>query len=168
MGDCRVAPRTIGCLRQMSTVTASIQIEASTEAVWEVVMDPERLGDWVTIHRRLLHAGGGPIRVGYEMDQQIHLRGVSLDIHWKLIECEPSREAVWEGRGPARSRARTEYVLRPGNDGGTRFDYRNEFRAPLGPIGALASRALVGGIPEREAQRTLERLRALLAPPQSS
>ncbi len=44
---------------------------------------------------------------------------------------------------------------------GTRFDYRNEFRPPLGPIGALVSRALVGGMPEREAKRTLERLRAL-------
>jgi hypothetical protein len=45
---------------------------------------------------------------------------------------------------------------------GTHFDYRNEFRAPLGPVGALASRALVGGMPEREAQRTIERLRELL------
>jgi len=47
-------------------------------------------------------------------------------------------------------------------DGGTRFDYRNEFRSPLGPIGTLVSRALVGGMPEREARRTLERLRAQL------
>jgi hypothetical protein len=66
---------------------------------------------------------------------------------------------VWEGRGPARSRARSEYLLSAEN-GGTRFDYRNEFRPPLGPVGALVSRALVGGIPEREARRTLERLRA--------
>jgi hypothetical protein len=145
----------------MSTVTASIQIAASTAEVWDVVMDPKQLGEWVTIHRRLLHAERGPAREGYEMDQQIHLRGVSLDIHWKLVACEPCKEAVWEGRGPARSRARTQYTLRELSDGSTRFDYRNEFRAPLGPIGALASRALVGGIPEREAQRTLERLRAL-------
>ena len=85
------------------------------------------------------------------MDQQLHLRGVSLDIHWKLVECRPGKLAVWEGRGPARSRAHTEYVLRPAGDGGTHFDYHNEFHAPLGPIGAIVSRALVGGIPEREA-----------------
>jgi hypothetical protein len=52
-------------------------------------------------------------------------------------------------------------VLRPEN-GGTRFDYRNEFRTPFGPIGAIVSRALVGGIPKREAERTLERLRSQL------
>ncbi len=145
----------------MSVVTASRQIAASRERVWEVVMDPNRLEDWVTIHRKLVHADEGPLRVGYEMDQQIHLRGVSLEVHWRLVECEPYAKAVWEGRGPARSRARTEYVL-SGKDGETRFDYRNDFRPPLGPVGALVSRALVGGMPEREAERTLDRLQNYL------
>lgn len=145
----------------MSAVTASIHIDAAPEDVWRLTMDPDRLGDWVTIHRGLGHVDTGPVRVGYRMDQHIHLRGVSLDVHWTLIECDPCRQAVWEGRGPARARARTEYALKAEN-GGTRFDYRNEFHTPFGPIGAIVSKALVGGIPEREATRTLERLRALL------
>lgn len=151
----------------MSTVCASIEIAATPGSVWETVMDPARLGDWVTIHRKLRRHDDGPPRVGYRMDQQIHLRGVSVDVHWTLVECVPAQRAVWEGRGPARSRARTEYELHsiqlhsiPTDC--TRFDYRNEFHAPLGAFGALASRALVGGMPEREATRTLERLRALL------
>jgi uncharacterized protein YndB with AHSA1/START domain len=145
----------------MSVVTASIQIATAPEHVWKMVMDPDRLEDWVTIHRRLVHADDGPLRVGYEMDQAIQLRGVSLEVHWKLVDCTPEERAVWEGRGPARSRARTEYVL-SAEAGGTRFDYRNEFRPPLGPIGAIVSRALVGGMPEREAKRTLDLLRAHL------
>jgi carbon monoxide dehydrogenase subunit G len=145
----------------MSLVTASIQIAAPPAEVWKTVMDPSRLGDWVTIHRKLVHADDGPPRVGYTMDQQIHMRGVSLEVHWKLVECRPQERAVWEGRGPARSHAHSEYILRE-QDGGTCFDYRNEFRPPLGPVGALVSRALVGGMPEREANRTLERLRAYL------
>jgi carbon monoxide dehydrogenase subunit G len=148
----------------MSLVTVSTRIAAPREDVWAMVMDPHRLGDWVTIHRELVNADDGPPRVGYEMEQQIHLRGVSLDVHWKLVECDRYARAVWEGRGPARSRARTEYVLSTRN-GATQFDYRNEFRPPLGPIGAIVSRALVGGIPEREAKRTLDRLRTHLEKP---
>jgi uncharacterized protein YndB with AHSA1/START domain len=147
----------------MSVVTASIEIDAPRARVWQVVMDPARLRDWVTIHRRLVHADDGPLRVGFEMDQQIHLRGVSLEVHWRLVECEPCVRAVWEGRGPARARAYTEYVLSD-EDGATRFDYHNDFRAPLGPIGAIVSRALVGGMPEREAKRTLARLRSYMEP----
>ena len=145
----------------MSLVTASIQIATPPEEVWKTIMDPAALGEWVTIHRKLVHADGGPVRVGYTMDQQIHLRGVSLEVHWKLVECRPNELAVWEGRGPARSRAHSEYVLKAEGNG-TRFDYRNEFRPPLGPVGAIVSRALVGGMPEREAKRTLDRLRAHL------
>jgi hypothetical protein len=145
----------------MSLVTESIQIAVAPAEVWETVMDPEALGKWVTIHRKLLHCDDGSPRTGYTMDQQIQMRGVTLEVHWKLVDCRPGELAVWEGRGPARSHARTEYALKA-HDGGTRFDYRNEFRPPLGPVGAIVSRALVGGMPEREARRTLERLRAHL------
>lgn len=146
----------------MSTVTASVEIAAPQAKVWDTVMDPAQLGDWVTVHRQLRDNDEGAPRVGYRMDQQIHLRGVSVDVHWTLVECVPGERAVWEGRGPARSRARTEYLLHPISSGSTRFDYRNEFHAPLGALGALASRALVGGMPEREATRTLDRLRSIL------
>lgn len=151
----------------MSIVAKSIRIAATAADVWKLVMDPSCLGEWVTIHRKLVRADEGPPRVGYTMDQQIHMRGVSIEVHWKLAECRPGELAVWQGRGPARSRALSEYVL-TAEDGGTRFDYRNDFHAPLGPLGAVVSRALVGGMPEREAQRTLELLRAHLegtAPP---
>ena len=43
----------------MSVVTASIQIPAPPDEVWRTVMDPARLGDWVTIHRKLMHADEG-------------------------------------------------------------------------------------------------------------
>jgi hypothetical protein len=130
-------------------------------------MDPNRLGEWVTIHRRLVDADAGPLQKGFQMEQMLHLRGVNLIVRWRLIECRPPELAVWEGRGPARSRARTEYHI-AALDHGTRFDYRNEFHPPLGAVGALASRAFARGIPEREATLTLDRLRALLEQPDCS
>ena len=145
----------------MSAVSASIHLPADPATVWGVVMDPERLKEWVTIHRRLEHCDDGRPHQGFHMDQRICLRGVEFKVRWELVECEREKRAVWEGRGPAHSQARTEYILTP-DDGGTRFDYHNEFKPPLGPLGALASRALVGGLPRREAQRSLERLKSLL------
>ena len=139
----------------MSEVLTAITIAAPPEKVWEVAMDPHRLGEWVTIHRRLNSASDG------EMDQTLCLRGVNFHVHWELAACDEPHHAVWEGRGPARSHAETEYRL-TAVDGGTRFAYRNEFKAPLGPLGAVASRALVGGLPEREAKATLQKLKDLV------
>jgi len=148
----------------MSEVAASIFIAAPPQAVWDVVMDVERTDEWVTIHRRLKDHSGGPIRVGYEMEQTLHLRGVNFDVDWRLEECDPPRRAVWRGRGPARSHALIVDEL-AAVDGGTRFDYRNEFHAPFGHLGAVASRALVGGLPGREADASLRRLKALIERP---
>jgi hypothetical protein len=47
-------------------------------------------------------------------------------------------------------------------NGGTRFAYENEFKPPGGIFGSAASKVLVGGVPEREAKRSLQRLKALL------
>ena len=124
-------------------------------------MDPDRLGDWVTIHRRLRKASDRPLKEGSSLEQALCVRGVTFKVKWEVAELEPERLARWEGRGPARSRAQTVYRLAE-DDGGTRFHYENEFRAPMGALGAAASRALMGGVPEREAQTSLKQLKALL------
>src|SRR5690349_15031967 len=146
----------------MSEVQASIDIAAPPAEVWETAMDPDRLEDWVTIHRRLDDHSGGRLQPGYEMEQTLCLRGVNFKVHWELVRCDRPFHAEWHGKGPARSHAETEYRLADNGNGGTRFGYRNEFRAPLGPLGAIASRAIVGGLPKREADASLERLKALV------
>jgi uncharacterized protein YndB with AHSA1/START domain len=146
----------------MTLVTAAIDIDAPPERVLETVLDARSLDEWVTIHRRLNRADEPPLREGYEMDQTLCLRGANFKVHWTLTEYEPGRRATWEGRGPARSYARTAYRLEPRDGGGTRFEYENEFKAPGGLLGAAASRVIVGGVPEREATRSLQQLKALV------
>jgi uncharacterized protein YndB with AHSA1/START domain len=145
----------------MSEVRASIEINAPPEDVYDLMLDPERLKEWVTIHRKLNRADDGRPHTGFEMDQTLSLRGTSFKVHWTLTEAERPHSATWEGRGPARSYARTTYRLTPDGDG-TRFEYENEFKPPGGRIGRAASRFVVGGVPQREANRSLERLKALL------
>jgi len=146
----------------MTEVCVTIDLPAPPAEVWALIMDPERLGDWVTIHRRLHDHFTGPPRVGSEMVQTLALRGAPFKVRWQLIACEAPHHAEWHGRGPARATAETEYHLSDDGSGGTRFDYRNAFSAPGGPLGALASRALVGELPRKEADASLRRLLGLL------
>jgi uncharacterized protein YndB with AHSA1/START domain len=145
----------------VTEVVTSIDIDAPPERVWALAMDPNCLSEWVTIHRRLHGHDEGPARKGYAMEQTLHLRGVNFKVHWELVACDECRHAEWHGRGPARSHAETEYRLTPIDGGRTRFDYRNVFTAPLGPLGRVASRALVGGLPRREADASLRKLKKL-------
>jgi uncharacterized protein YndB with AHSA1/START domain len=143
-------------------VTADITIDAPPDEVWKLIMDADRLGDWVTIHKKLVSADSGAPKKGMEMKQCLHLRGASFKVKWELTECEPGEMAVWKGDGPMRSSARTEYHLTENAEGGTDFHYVNEFKAPMGPLGKAASKALVGGLPRREAEKSLAQLKALL------
>jgi uncharacterized membrane protein len=147
----------------MSVVRQRIEIEAPIETVWETVMDPSRFGDWVTIHRAVSNVSGDPQAQGARMDQVLHMRGMSFTVHWLLAEVDPPRLAVWEGRGPAHSIAGIRYELSGGLDGRpTIFEYVNDFVPPGGRLGATASRFVVGAASEREAQRSLQRLKELL------
>jgi uncharacterized protein YndB with AHSA1/START domain len=147
----------------MGSVTTTIDIAVPPREVWEFVMDPTKSGEWVTIHRGLKSHSDGDLRTGYRMDQRLCLRGVNFDVHWELTEVDAPWYAVWEGKGPARSKARIVDRL-TALDGGsaTRFDYENEFKAPFGALGAVASRALTGGVPRREADASLRRLKEIL------
>ncbi len=144
----------------MAEVVAEIQIDAPPRRVWEIVLDPERLGDWVTIHRHLGRHDSGPPRQGFKMTQTLSLRGAPFRVKWELVRCEELRVAEWHGAGPAGSRAETEYRLAE-RDGGTRFSYRNEFHPPLGLLGRVAERAIAGDVPRVVTQKTLARLKTL-------
>jgi carbon monoxide dehydrogenase subunit G len=145
----------------MSKVHAEIEIAAPVDTVWETIMDPARLKDWVTIHRSVENASE-PLKKGSTMDQVLQMRGVSFKVHWTLGDLSAPNMAQWDGRGPARSRARIRYELSPRGDDRTLFRYTNEFTPPGGMLGNVASRVIVGAASEREANGSLSRLKALL------
>ena|SRR5947209_332017 len=145
----------------MSTVRTQIKINAPAERVWETVMDPNKLGDWVTIHRDV-RAPSGPLNKGSTMEQLLHIRGFSFRVRWTLVDLNRPNHAEWDGRGPAHSRARIRYELSSDGENSTLFDYTNEFTPPGGRLGSVASRFIVGAASEREANNSLSRLKALI------
>jgi uncharacterized membrane protein len=146
----------------MSVVHVKTRIDAPIDRVWETVMDPGRLEEWVTIHRSLKSAPSKPLRPGSTMEQVMHFRGISFTVHWTLVDVKEPKHAEWDGRGPAHSRARIRYDLSGDSDRATEFEYLNEFTPPGGRLGVVASRVIVGAASEREANRSLQKLKELL------
>lgn len=146
----------------MSAVRATIDLPADPRRVWDVIMDPHQLGRWVTIHRALCSADDGPPTEGFSMEQKMSIRGAPVTITWELVELDPPFRAAWRGAGPARATASIEYALEVIPEG-TRFHYTNDFTPPGGLLGRVASRALMGGVPDKEAAASLHRLRDLLS-----
>jgi len=139
-----------------------IDLPASPDEVYDVVMDPQRLAEWVTIHDALKEAPPRVLEHGDAMCQRLKLAGKGFDVRWEVTTADRPRHVVWTGDGPARSTAVSEYRFAP-TDSGTRFTYALEFRPPGGLLGGFASRAVLStSVPQRELEGSLERLKALL------
>jgi carbon monoxide dehydrogenase subunit G len=141
-------------------VERTVEIAAPPERVYDVVMDPARLEDWVTIHHHLEDAPNGPMRKGSTLTQYLRLAGKKFKVRWTVVENDPCIRVVWEGRGPVASHARVVYELE-GNGDGTTFSYRNEYDLPGGALGRIASRA-VSRVSQKELDGSLQRLRSLV------
>jgi carbon monoxide dehydrogenase subunit G len=141
-------------------VERSIEIAAPPEAVYDVVMDPERLGDWVTVHESLVHAPDGILENGDELAQRLKVAHRKFKVTWKVVKAHRPRDVEWEGRGPMGTKARVSYDLEPRGEG-TCFNYVNEYALPGGPLGKLGGKAF-GHTAAKEADRTLVKLKGLL------
>ncbi len=140
-------------------IDAQVDVKAAPETVYGLVMDPQRLGEWVSVHDGLLEAPSGELKKGSTLTQSLKVAGRRFKVRWRVAEDDCPRRVVWEGRGPVWTQARVvyEFVER---DGGTRFSYANEYELPGGAAGRLAGRA-VSRTAQREMKRSLDRLKRM-------
>jgi carbon monoxide dehydrogenase subunit G len=141
-------------------VERTTDIAAPPEQVYDVVMDPRRLEEWVTIHYSLIEAPDGELKEGSELIQCLKLAGQKLKVRWRVIEDDCPKRVVWEGKGPVRSKARVVYEFERDGDR-TRFSYTNEYQLPGGALGRLAGRS-VYRVAAKETDATLQRLKQLI------
>jgi carbon monoxide dehydrogenase subunit G len=141
-------------------VERTVRLAAAPQDVYDVVMDPSRLEDWVTIHDHLVGDPPNPLKKGSRLTQCLRLAGKRFKVRWTVVENDPCRKVVWEGRGPVMSHAQVEYRFEPDGDG-TRFSYVNQYDLPGGPLGRIAGRT-VSRVTTREVDGSLQKLKALV------
>jgi carbon monoxide dehydrogenase subunit G len=141
-------------------VERSTKIAAPPKRLYDVIMDPQQLEDWVTIHHNLEDAPPSPLKKGSKLTQCLKLAGKRFKVDWTVVENEPCERVTWEGRGPVASRARVEYRFER-NGEGTDFFYLNEYDLPGGPLGRFAGKT-VARLTQKELDGSLQRLKSLV------
>jgi uncharacterized membrane protein len=142
-------------------VERNVQIDAPPQRVYDVVMDPSRLKDWVTIPHHLADAPAGSLKKGSKLTQCLKLAGRKFIVRWTVVENDPCKKVVWEGRGPVGSHARVSYEFGDSSGGDcTDFHYMNEYDLPGGPLGRIAGRG-VARVTQKELDATLQKLKRI-------
>jgi uncharacterized membrane protein len=141
---------------------AEITIDAPVGSVYDVVVDPSRLTEWVTIHDSLEGAPDRPLERGSELTQVLRIAGRTFRVRWTVVENDPCRRVVWQGRGPLGSHACVVYRFDSDDVGReTTFSYTNEYELPGGPFARMAGLA-VSVVAQKELDDSLQRLKTLV------
>jgi carbon monoxide dehydrogenase subunit G len=139
------------------TVTSQIELPVDPTAVWVVLSDPHRLGDWLTNH--LGFSGDVPTDAneGADYVEKVRVLGMPNEVRWVVTVVEEERRIVQEGKGPMGIAIRGEYTLEPEGEG-TRLVLSQSFSG--------ATVFAIKGQLEREVQKILDdslaKLRELL------
>jgi carbon monoxide dehydrogenase subunit G len=145
----------------MSKLEREIHIDASPEAVYDKLTDPNCLGEWVSVHDGIEEAPAGNVEKGDTIVQRMKVAGKKFRVKWHVDEATRPGRVVWTGKGPMGSKARATYEISKNGGSGSTFSYVNEYHLPGGPIGKLAGRAVVGASGS-EADKSLEKLKKLV------
>ena len=142
----------------MAKLERTIDIDASPEDVYDVLTDPNCLGEWVTIQDELVSAPEPPLEKGDCIVQQMKVVGKKFKVSWDVEIADRPKKVRWTGNGPMGSKARATYELASNGNGGTKFSYLNEYDMPGGPVGKMAGKAMTSAS-GKEADSTLKRLK---------
>jgi uncharacterized membrane protein len=142
-------------------VEREVDIAASAQDIYDVVMDPDRLKDWVSIHQSLEDAPKGGMRKGSTLTQYLKLAGRSFKVEWTVTENEKAKRVTWDGKGPLRSKAKVVYDMSDSSGDSTHFVYMNEYQLPGGTLGKMAGPA-VRKVTGKELDASLQNLRKIV------
>lgn len=132
------------------------------EAVWALMIRPERMPEWNTELPEVRDVTGPMDRVGggYRQVWRFLGRRMVAPGLWQVVEVEPLRHRVFRGVTPMGPMVGQDWFEE--TDGGTRLTIEVEYELPAGPLGRLFD-PLMRRLFARTVRRNGAALSALLA-----
>lgn len=141
----------------MLEIVASTEIDAPAEAVWDVLTDLPRFGEW----NPFIRSASGTSDVGGEIHVRVQpsqgsLRKARLGFRATVLVCEKNHELRWRGHVLASWLGDGDHTfsIEPTTEGRVRFEQREVFR---GLLPRLAGRLL-----QRETQAGFDAMNGAL------
>jgi len=145
---------------QPLSITASVDVDAPSDRVWQVVSDVARMGEWSPECRRVFLVGAKRAELGVRM-VGINRRGVAVWPTWsRIVRFEPGRAVAWRTR---ESGATWTYEIEP-TATGARLVGRRDLEGFT--VGTRLLAPLIGGATGHDREldaglrATLERIKA--------
>ncbi|WP_067544025.1 type II toxin-antitoxin system Rv0910 family toxin [Nocardia crassostreae] len=114
----------------MGHIEASKNLNASPEALWAVVSDPQTWDKWFSIHERWIDEPPATLTPGAKLVAKIVMLGMANKIEWVVESVETPNKMVLSGTGMAGVKVQFTFDIQP-VDGGSAFSVSGDFEGAL-------------------------------------
>jgi carbon monoxide dehydrogenase subunit G len=144
----------------MARIEETVHVAAPPAAVWAVVADPARLGDWLTMHQGWVGDPPTGYAAGQTTTARVVLAAIPATVIWTIDRFDAPTALAFSGQALGQVDVAIGLDLAPDGDGST-LTITADLTGPLlaGPLGEAVDRA-----GHAELARSLERLRPLVEP----
>jgi carbon monoxide dehydrogenase subunit G len=101
----------------MPEVSVSAPVAAPADAVWALITDFDRFGEWNDIHTDFPHGSPADLAVGIKYSEKMALMGMPAEVSWTVTEFEAGRFYQLQGKGPMGISVRQQYSVADEGDG---------------------------------------------------
>ncbi|MEV0293374.1 SRPBCC family protein [Nocardia sp. NPDC050710] len=142
----------------MGHIEATKDVNATPEALWAVVADPQTWDKWFTIHERFMEEPPAVLAEGAKLVAKIVMLGMANKLEWTVVSVDAPSTLTLGGTGMAGVKTEFTFDIRPKGDGGSSIVVSGDFEGAL-IKGALGKAVEKDGL--KQLDKSLEQLDAL-------
>lgn len=126
----------------MGSIEKSASFPVSTEKLWAVVGDPNRFGDWLSMHQKWKSDVPAELKVGDTIVEVVSVMNMPNTISWTVEEYDAGKNVKLAGTGMAGVKIAITVNVSGDGDSST-LDLKTEFEGQMlvGAIGAAVEKA---------------------------
>ncbi|MGY2022059.1 type II toxin-antitoxin system Rv0910 family toxin [Nocardia gipuzkoensis] len=143
----------------MGHIEATKDVNATPEALWAVVSDPQTWDKWFTIHERFMEEPPAVLSEGAKLVAKIVMLGMANKLEWTIVSVAAPHRLTLGGTGMAGVKTELTFDIRP-NGAGSTILVSGDFEGAL-IKGALGKAVEKDGV--KQLDRSLEQLDTLAA-----
>ncbi|MCP9620868.1 SRPBCC family protein [Nocardia otitidiscaviarum] len=114
----------------MGHIEASKTLNATPDALWAVVSDPQTWDKWFSIHERWMEEPPATLAPGAKLVAKIVMLGMANKIEWVVESVESPNKMVLSGTGMAGVKVQFTFDITAEGDG-TKFAVSGDFEGAL-------------------------------------
>ncbi len=143
----------------MGRITASVELPAAPEKVWELASNPHEFENWLTLHVKWKGDVPAEFSTGAQVTEVVSMMGMPNTITWTVDDYQPPHKVSISGTGMAGVKVAIEISVEPAGEGST-FQLATEFAGQM-IVGALGKAIEKQG--QQELETSLEKFKALVS-----